>query len=193
MSDRAVVRFAFSLLGSALLCLGFSTPCAAQDVPYVELSVGYNFMRSQPISLSSPDSVASGGENAPRGLYGDVAINLNHAVGVVGVLSDNQIPDKGIVGLMGGLRFSARGFARGPGRAIPFFQVLGGLLATRYPDQTFVDRALQFGGGANVTVTDHLGIRAELDYIRSFYREAPLAGENYIRFSIGVMYGFGAH
>jgi len=198
MPHRSVVRFLLTVAAIAFFSFCLPARGAAQDVPYAELSVGYNFMRSQPIQLSSTDSVTSGGVNVPRGLYGDVAVNLNHAIGVVGVLSDNQITGKGIVGLMGGLRFSARGFARGPGRTIPFFQVLGGFLATRYSDNTYtdstyIDRALQLGGGVNVTATVHLGIRAEVDYVRSFYTEAPLAGENYIRVAVGAMYGFGAH
>jgi hypothetical protein len=164
--------------------LAFAAPCRAQDVPYVELSAGYNFLRYQATDY---------GVNLDKGLYGDVAINLNHAVGLVGVVTSNPVGDVSAVTFMGGLRFSARGFARGRGRTIGFFQLLGGGLGFKETDVNFTERAIQLGGGANVTVTDHAGIRFEVDYIRTFRPQAVVQGDNYIRFSIGVMYGFGAH
>jgi hypothetical protein len=169
---------------SLVLGLLYATPSRAQDVPYVELSAGYNFLRYQASDF---------GVNLPKGLYGDVAINLNHAIGVVGVLTSNPIGDITAVSFMGGLRFSARGFARGPGRTIGFFQILAGGLGLKEANATNTDRAVQLGGGANITFTDHAAVRVEADYIRTFLRENVTIGDNYIRFSIGVMYGFGAH
>ena len=172
------------------LGLGYAAPCAAQDVPYAELSAGYNFMRQQRLSVSSSNPTVS--VNVPKGGYGDVAVNFNHAVGFVALITGNQIGSDSVVTAMGGLRFSRRGFARGPGRVIPFFQLMGGLMRT-VTNATYFDRSVEIGGGANVTVTVHAGVRAEVDYIRTFYTGAALQGDNYIRFSVGMMYGFGAH
>jgi hypothetical protein len=187
----------------AVLCagVGLATPCAAQDVPYVELAAGYNFMRYQEL-VPHEGSDTTVGVNRPKGLFGEAAVNLNHAIGVVGLLTHNRpTADAGgnLVGLMGGLRFSARGFARGPGRGIGFFHVMGGYLGVEAGGEKENQLALQLGGGANITVTDHAGIRVEADYIRTFHRDAMTQqvqvtqGFNFIRFSVGVMYGFGAH
>lgn len=161
-----------------------AAPSQAQDVPYVELSVGYNFLRYQASDF---------GVNMSKGIYGDVAININHAVGVVGMLTANPVGDVTAVSFAGGLRFSARGFARGPGRTIGFFHILGGGLGFKENDVTYTDRALMLGGGANVTFTDHAAVRLEADYIRTFLPQNVIIGENYMRFSAGIVYGFGAH
>jgi hypothetical protein len=186
-----VLKHLCAALAIVLFGLGWAAPAAAQDVPYVELSAGYNFMRFQPLTFASEGSSATP-VNVPKGLYGEVAVNANHAVGFVGLLTNNQIAGDSLFTFMGGIRFSARGFARGPGRSIPFFHVLGGWMRTT-TDQSYMDRSLQLGGGANITVSDHAGIRIEADYIRTFYPENVVSGDNYIRFSIGAMYGFGAH
>jgi hypothetical protein len=191
MSDCAVLRCLRHVLGLALVVLVWSIPAYAQDVPYVELSAGYNFMRNQPFVLAQGGS--QGGVNGPKGLYGDVAVNLNHAIGVVGLMTNNDFNGDNVFTGMGGLRFSARGFARGPGRAVPFFQILGGLMRTQFDDATFIDKSMQLGGGANITFTDHAAVRAEADFIRTVHQENSAEGDNYIRFSIGVTYGFGAH
>jgi hypothetical protein len=181
MQTRVGTAIAFIL---ALFAVSRAAPCAAQDVPYAELGAGYNFLRYQDLES---------GSNAIKGVFGDVALNLNHAVGLVGVVTTNTVIDIRAVSFTGGLRFSARGFARGPGRAIGFFQILAGGIGFSDSEGSSVHRAIQIGGGANVTVTDHAMIRAEADFIRTYSTENIVSGLNYIRFSVGVAYGFGAH
>jgi hypothetical protein len=169
--------------GVILIALLYATPSHAQDVPIVELSAGYNFLRFQGVNS---------GYNLTKGTYGDVAFNLNRAVGIVGSLTWNHYANTPAISMMGGLRFSSRGFSRGPGRTIGFFHVLAGGFGFKEDNVVPVDRAVELGAGANVTVSDRAAIRLEADYIRTFLPEDSTRGDNYLRFSVGLSYGFGA-
>ena len=89
--------------------------------------------------------------------------------------------------------------ARGNPAVTPFAEVLTGAMvvsldATVTVDgATFLDAsdsgtsfALEFGGGADIRVSDRFGIRASADYIRVFEGE----GANVFRLGVGVVFPF---
>jgi hypothetical protein len=105
-----------------LMVLASSLPAAAQ----VEVSGGYNFLRDLSQDTGDDD------KNFPKGFYGDLAVGGK--VAVVGQITGNyktfadSLPvdlELRVHTFMGGARFSGGG--RG---AVPFVQVLGGVVRT---------------------------------------------------------------
>jgi hypothetical protein len=182
---QRVVRITCACAG-----LAFATPCAAQNVPYVEVAGGYNFQRLQQFIPAEEQERFH--INMPDGLFADVAANVNGVFGVVAVLTQNRLPSNPPVNIRtftGGARLSARGGGRGSA----FFQILAGLIGVDDSGHFAYDRAFQTGVGGNIIVFKNAGIRIEADYIRSMDRDDLGKGFNFLRFSIGATYGFGAH
>jgi hypothetical protein len=164
--------------------IGTVAPCAAQFVPHVEVSGGY-FVQFQQGSTE---------QNMDGGGYGELAVNLNHVVGVVAFMTSSlvAVQDGQTHTAMGGLRLSGRGVARGPGHAVAFVHILGGLLGKKVGNDSFYDRAIDLGVGANISLTNQAAVRLEADYIRTFKQQNAQLGENYFRFAVGLVYGFGS-
>jgi opacity protein-like surface antigen len=193
------------LLGLVVLVVASALPVAAQTHPSVEVSGGYQF-----INLS----VEGEGESLGKGWYADLAANLSPQLGIVFQAGGNYRTideTQTILGTtasatakirvheyMGGLRYS---FRRSP-TIVPFGQVLGGAvngaielsasassggipIFSLDEEESSTNFGLQLGGGANIRLTDTIGARVGLDYMRIF--EEDSAG-NVFRFTAGIAF-----
>ena len=176
------------LLTAAALLMVAAIPCAAQDAPKAELSVGYNMLKFSD-------------ETFPGGWYADVARNVGSSMAVVGQVTGNykSVDFEGIdVGLKyhsfaGGLRW----LGRGPTSA-GFAHVLigmsnanassnaSGLLDFNVSDSQR-DTFMQLGGGINLMTNAPIGLRIGVDYARIMTN----GGENVIRFATGIVIPMG--
>lgn len=190
-------------LGVCLVLLGLALPAAAQTMPKAEVSGGY-----QLLNLSS----GGDSESFPKGWYVDVAGNLNRHIGVVvevggnyksmtesvtvGGVSATATADIKLHEFMGGVRVSSR---TNP-TVVPFAQVLAGgmngsvsvagsssiggtTLFSASSAESETNFALQVGGGANIRLTDKVGVRVGADYLRIFVEGE---GTNVFRFGVGI-------
>lgn len=177
-----------SVLVLSVLMLGFALPVAAQDVPKIELSGGYQVLNDR-----------SAEETFPAGWYVDVAGNVTRMFGIVGevggsykTLSDLVDVKLKVHTFMAGVRVSSRANAK----VVPFAQALvGGWRAGGSVGilgisvgASETDAALQVGGGVNVMATGNVGIRLGADYRRVFTEDE---GTNEARFVVGVVLPFG--
>jgi hypothetical protein len=198
------------VLAVSVLVLGCALPAAAQQAPTVELSGGYQLLRS--FSGSDP------AQTFPVGWYADIAGNVTNAIAIVGEVGGNyktlsESVDLGelgagrfeananlkLHGLFGGVRISARNT-----HVVPFAQILGGAMflngsvaangnvvgipmnvKTSVSDTRGAVRA---GGGVNVMPSEHIGARVGVDYVHVF---APDSGGNGFSFTAGVVVPFG--
>jgi opacity protein-like surface antigen len=192
------------LLGIAMAVVSVA-PAAAQTPPALELSGGYQF-----IHLSGDEVGGSLG----KGWYVDLAANLSRELGVVFQVGGSyrsidesqsfmgttvtSSADIAIHEYMGGLRFNLR---RTP-TIVPFAHFLAGAVHGSVDvevaatsggvpifsfgeEESSTNFGLQLGGGANVRLTDAIGARVGLDYLRIF---ADDGGGNVFRFSAGVVF-----
>jgi hypothetical protein len=164
-------------------------------MPRVEVSLGWQYLYDTNIVTD-----IGGGGHAARGWYGDLAVNVTPALGIVGEVgwaSWDAVTSgplgggpqfitlpKGIRTVMGGIR----GNARRESMVVPFGQVLFGEAAHDlfgyYDRHLFeVSPALQVGGGANVMLTKSIGMRVETSYRTMFHRR----GVNQLRVAVGVI------
>jgi hypothetical protein len=182
------VRTAVFVLAIATL----SAPAAAQ-APRVEVSFGLEQLADDSLSVN------------PRGWYGDLAVNLTPAFGIVGEFAKAHWDDpilaarnrEGVNGPLGGssttlpseiqtFLVGGRGSVRTHPRVVPFGQMLFGQSSDNlysWPDKQ-AGAALQVGGGANFVVTRRVGARAGADYRRLFHSLADL---NEFRLVVGVV------
>ena len=172
------------LLTAAALLMVAAMPCAAQDVPKAELSMGYNMLKFSD-------------ETFPAGWYADVAGNLSRSMAIVGQMSGNY-KSVGFEGVnvdlkyhtfAGGLRWMGRGT-----QAAGFAHVLlgmshagassnaSGLLDFDVSDSQN-DTFMQFGAGINLMPRAPVGWRIGVDYARIMTH----GGENIIRFATGIV------
>jgi hypothetical protein len=174
------------LMMLALALVGAPTPAAAQDVPAVEVSGGYNFLRVF-------DDELEGEENFPKGWYADVAGNITPTLGVVGALFGTyktiEDVDFSVHGFMAGVRLSGRNNPT----VVPFGEVLVGAARSKAEfggfDESETDGLLQLGGGVNFIATTNVGVRVGAAYVRVFSEDE---GTNVLRFTAGLVLGFGS-
>jgi opacity protein-like surface antigen len=174
---------------------GFARPAAAQDVPKVEVSGGWNYLAMK----SNEDEDWT---HFSKGWYADVAYAVTNMWSVVGQVAGDY---KTITEQGGALDvtltpylFGVRASARGNAKATPYAQILFG--ATRFHlsqgSDSLSENAFtyQVGGGVNVKVNDKVGARVSADYVRikpgsdSELSSEPFQG---IRLGVGVVFGFG--
>ena len=192
------------VLGFGVIALGASLPAAAQTVPKVEMSGGYQFLNL---------SIEGENEALGKGWYVDIAGNVTRSVGVVFEVGGNYksltstesfqgatgtaTADLRLHEFMGGVRFNAR---QNP-TIVPFGQVLvggvrlsaevsatgsvGGIPIVSFSEEdSQTNLAVQAGGGVNVLLADQVGIRVGLDYLRVFEEDS---GANVFRFAAGIV------
>ena len=192
------------VLGLCLTALSAALPVAAQTAPRAEVSGGYQFLNL---------SVEGEGQSLGKGWYADVAGNLNRYLGIVFEVggdyktinaSEIFLGVRGTAALdlrvhefMGGVRVSARpnatvvpfgqflvGGANGSAKVTGTATVGGVTLASFSEEFSGTDFALQVGGGMNLLVTDKVGVRVGMDYLRIFDDEG---GGNVFRFGAGIV------
>ena len=189
----------------AVLCA--ASPAFAQSPPTVELSAGYQFLNF---------SVAGENESMPKGWYFDVAGNLNPLVGIVfqvggnyksfeesftlGGVTATATADLKVHEFLGGVRVNARS----TNAIVPFGHVLvgaingsvetsatttgGGLPPLAISDEdSGTDLGLEVGGGVNFGLSEDVGLRVGVDYLRVFGEDDNSA--NLFRFTVGIVFG----
>jgi opacity protein-like surface antigen len=187
-----------------LAAFGAALPVAAQTTPKIEISAGYQLLNLD----TDGDS-----ESLPKGWYVDVAGNLNRYLGVVFEVGGNYksvsesatfmgVTETATVDLrvhefMGGTRVTSRANAT----VMPFGQVLVGAvngsakvtasstagsstLFSFNAEENGTNFGLQAGGGAQLRITDRIGFRFGVDYLRIFADEGD---GNAFRFAAGVV------
>lgn len=169
----------------ALTILALAAPAAAQDVPRIEVSGGYNFLRLLEDDLGDE-------KNFPAGWYADVSGNVTPMVAIVGAVFGTyktiEVFDLSAHGFMGGVRVSSRANVR----VVPFGEILGGAIRSTTEggglDESETDGLLQLGGGVNLMASPNVGVRLSADYLRVFEEDE---GSNIFRFGAGIVLGLG--
>ena len=195
-------RLSGRVLGICLAVLAVSVPVAAQTTPRTEISGGYQF-----VTFSVDDE----SESLPKGWYFDVAGNLNSMLGIVFQVGGNYktfeesvsigggtftaTADLKVHEFLGGVRLSARNNPK----LVPYGQILAGgingsveLTATSTipgvpafsEEDSSTNFGLVLGGGVHFGVSEAVGIRFGVDYLRVFEEDA---GSNVFRFQVGVV------
>lgn len=195
------------VLALCAAAMSAAIPALAQSAPKAEISAGYQFL-----SFTVDDESESMG----KGWYFDVAGNLNPMLGIVfqvggnyksfdesvtiGGITATASADLKVHEFLGGVRLNAR---PADSTIVPFGQLLVGAIngsidvtaSTTIPGAppiTFSEEdsgtnfGLELGGGVNFGLTDALGLRVGVDYLRVFEEDA---GANAFRFAVGVVLG----
>ncbi len=160
----------------------------AQDTPGLEVAGSYQYFRVNP-GGGAPGSNCEGGA-------GSVAGYVNRWAGIVGEFSGCRV-----TGLPSGSSLHQFSYLFGPriafssrGRVTPFVQGLfGGERATASVSGLGSDSenafAFAFGGGADVSLTQHVSVRAiQFDYFGTHYAGAT---QNNFRLQTGLVWHFG--
>jgi opacity protein-like surface antigen len=194
------VRGAMTWLVVCAVCVGvtgFARPAAAQDVPKVEVSGGWNYQ-----AMKSNDD--EDWTHFSKGWYADVAVAVTNMWSAVGQVAGDYktITDLGAGGSIDAslhsYLFGVRASGRGNAKATPYAQILFG--ATRFHlSGTGFDAkenmfTYQVGGGVNVKVNDSVGARVSADYVRAMPGDnSDIADEAFqgIRLGVGLVFGFG--
>jgi len=175
-----------------IVALGLAQPAAAQSEKG-DVAFGYQF-----VNLSGD----SDSQSLPMGWFVDLAGNLTRSLAVVAQIGGNyksfeQAASFGgasasanaslrLYEFMGGVRMSSHANRS----VVPFAHVLAGAAygsgsfegSGSFAGQTFAvsgadsrtNFALQFGGGTNIGMTETVGIRFGVDYLRIFESEGGL-------------------
>ena len=175
-----------------IVALGLAQPAAAQSEKG-DVAFGYQF-----VNLSGD----SDSQSLPTGWFVDLAGNLTRSLAVVAQIGGNyksfeQSASFGgasasanaslkLYEFMGGVRMSSHASRS----VVPFAHVLAGAAygsgsfegSGSFAGQTFAvsgadsrtNFALQFGGGTNIGMTETVGIRFGVDYLRIFESEGGL-------------------
>jgi hypothetical protein len=165
----------------ALVAFGFASPVMAQGLSRVELSGGWQLLYGE------------GNTESLNGWYGDVSLNLNRVVALVGGtdrfyetldVSDslgnytlNLRAETRMQTFLGGARINLRTLPR----IVPFFEVLGGAAHVSNTATTSIDgfsaettgssethNVLQIAGGVTVRFRETLGVRVAVGQRRFF-------------------------
>jgi opacity protein-like surface antigen len=164
----------------ALLSICFGAYAVAQDYPEGELSAGWNYLHF--------DSSGFGGhsESATDGFYIDGTFYPYHYFGLTaryeynkktfepGTINPTRTADAGTHSLLFGPRFKLRQF----GKVEPFGQGLFGfqrigVTPRGLPEESDTAFAMKFGGGVDVNIAKHFGIRAgEFNYFMTRFNNA---------------------
>ena len=184
-----------SLIITCVIVGAVTRPAAAQNVPRVEVSGGYQFL-----GLKSPGD--QNFTNLKKGWYADVAGNVTNVFAIVGNVAGNS---KTITEGTSTFDFSAHQFLVGPRvnaraipRIVPFGQVLIGetrqkasLSSIHLTANTFTVAA---GGGVNLMVLPRAGIRGGVDYVHLSKKSGSQIADQTIngyRISVGVVLAVG--
>jgi hypothetical protein len=192
-----------------LVVLGISLPAAAQDVPMIEVSGGYNYVRAT-IPVFSGRDIPPASRNTvsfPNGWYGDLAIytpNPKKMLAIVGQVSQNyKTVDAGReanqTAFMGGVRLNSRAIQR----TVLFAHFLAGGTDSKFGnvpaparglDEWTVFYTMQIGGGVSVMTSKRVGIRLGADYLRVHGKHDSTVlnkSFNMIRVAVGIVLPFG--
>ena len=205
------MRGSVKYLPSVFLCLAvlaISLPAAAQDVPMIEVSGGYNYLRAT-IPIFSGRDVPPASSNTvsfPNGWYADLAINTpqpKKMLAIVGQVSKSTKTVAGReanqTGFMGGVRLNSRAIQR----TVLFAQFLAGGIDSKFGnvpaparglDEWTVFYTMQIGGGVSVMTNKRVGIRLGADYLRVHGKHDSIVVNksfNMIRVAAGIVLSFG--
>lgn len=200
------------VLGFCVAALSVAIPVSAQTSPRTEISGGYQFLTFSVDEDTSIDGVDNN-QSLPKGWYVDVAGNLNPMIGIVFQMGGNYktfeesitigggtftaSADLKVHEFLGGARFNVRNNPK----LVPYGQFLVGVLngsvelatSSTIPglpsfseEDSTTNFALEVGGGVNFGVTEIVGIRFGVDYLRVFAEDA---GSNVFRFHAGIVIG----
>jgi len=167
----------------AFLVLGPATSAFAQGVPRLDVSGGWQLLRGEDDSETF------------QGWYGDLAVNLNRVVALVGgvdglydTIEESAQAGSIIVNLraetrlytfLGGARLNLRTIPR----VVPFFEVLGGaarlsatatttitgfVIEPETSEASDTHSVLHVGGGVTVGFSEALGVRVAVAHRRFF-------------------------
>jgi opacity protein-like surface antigen len=188
------------LFGSLLMFGAVASAQEPAETPQFEFSANYSFLRNYPGGFL-PAYNSNGG-------FGTVQYNFSKSFGVVADLGANY------VGTSSGVPFGNTSFEYlfGPrytlrhSRFSPFVQTLFG--GERYsngfdPQSPFPllgasqnNFAMAFGGGLDVTLTNHLAVRPiQVDYLMTQFSPGggnAITASNNIRYSAGVVFRLGS-
>jgi len=182
----------------AFLCaavLMTALAAAAQEHPSTEVVVGYSYMRANP-NTSSADSFNLNGGTA------SVAFYPWHWLGFAADFAGNHVGQIGSTGVDNNLftyLFGPRVRLPGTTHFKPFAQTLVGTAhatgATAFAGAgTHNSFAMAVGGGLDIPMTHHWGIRAfEVDYLPTWFPETAGGNrvvQNNLRVSTGVRFRF---
>ena len=198
------MRGSVKYLPSVFLCLvvlGFSLPAAAQDVPMVEVSGGYNYLRG-----SIPREEHGGAKETAsftNGWYVDLGINTpkpKKMLAVVGQVNMNRKTIEGEEasqrGFMGGVRLNSRAVQR----TVLFVQFLAGGINSKFGnagdgfDEWTMFYTTQIGGGVSIMTTEKVGIRLGVDFLQVHGKhDSTILNDdfNMVRVSGGIVLPFG--
>lgn len=175
------LRHVLRSIAVALVAFGFASPVMAQGLSRVELSGGWQLLYGE------------GNTESQNGWYGDVGLNLNRVVALVGgtdrfyeTLDVSEPLGNYILNLraetrmqtfLGGARFNLRMLPR----IVPFFEVLGGAVHVSNTATTSITgltaettgssethNVLQIAGGVTVRFRESLGVRVAVGQRRFF-------------------------
>jgi len=156
-----------------LLLLAVGATATAQDIPRVEFSAGYAYLKDKDID-----------ESFPLGWYADIAGNLTPWLGLVGEVggSYKTVNDQGddvklsVHSLMGGVRLAHRG-----GGATLYGQVLAGAARASVSflgqSDSNTDFAVQPGVGVDIRLSDGMALRLGGDFRRIYGETDPDFGD----------------
>lgn len=183
-----------------LLCL--CSPALGQEVPRVEVFAGYSYLNFDLKANTTPTDGALNRESF-NGWEASATVSLNRWFGLEGDLSGHYkgsaLGASGLIcndfSFMGGPRFAYR-----KGNSTIFTHVLfggdHGSGTVLYPGGSFspsdTSFAMAAGGGFDYAVRKHISIRiGQVDYFMTRHFLTPLATQNNIRVSAGVVFTFG--
>lgn len=212
---RGPVKY-FPAVFFCLFVLAISFPASAQNVPMVELSGGYKYLRGKP--PNPPTKAALGGTPAipgpprasaisyPNGWYVDLAINTPKPKKLLAIVGQVGMSRKTIDGFEGGTREFMGGLRaniRNVGHAVVFGQFLAGGMNSKFGnvhaatggfDEWTVFYTEQYGGGVSLMVRDKVGVRVGADYLRVHGKHDSTilnVGFSMVRFTTGIVLPFG--
>ena len=167
----------------AILVVGPATSAFAQSVPRLDVSAGWQMLRGEEDAESF------------QGWYGDVAVNLNRVVALVGSVDGlyDTFEESAQAGnifvtlraetrlhtFLGGARLNLRTIRR----VVPFFEVLGGaahlsatatttitgfVIEPETSEASDTHSTLHIGGGVTVSFSEALGVRVAVAHRRFF-------------------------
>ena len=194
------LRHVLRSIALALVAVGFASPVMAQGLSRVELSGGWQLLYGE------------GNTESLNGWYGDVGLNLNRVVALVGgidrlyeTLDVSEPLGNFILNLkaesrtqtfLGGARFNLRTLPR----IVPFVEVLGGAahvsntatttitgLTAETTESSDTHNVLQFAGGVTVRFREALGVRVSVGQ-RRFFVDGETGSAT--RFAAGLTLGF---
>lgn len=189
-----------ALVVGSLLILGVAANAQEVATPKIEVGLNYSYLRMNP-GGSLPAYNANGG-------FGTVQYNFNKSFGIVADLGANY------VGNVNGLQIGNTSFEYlfGPrftwrhSRFSPYVQTLFGgerfsngfnpASSTPLLGTSQNNFAAAFGGGVDVTVTDHIAVKPiQVDYLMTQFSPgmgSPNNVSNNLRYSTGIVFRFGS-